>query len=68
MHARIIWFGTGLDVTADGMSIGMKSPRRTVVILAALAIVVLLAWAWRDGGREPLREIAVPVAVPESAK
>lgn len=46
----------------------MISPRRTVVILAAVVVVALLVWAWLDGGREPLREIAVPVSVPESAR
>lgn len=46
----------------------MISPRRTVVILAAVVVVALLVWAWLDGGREPLREIAVPVSVPERAR
>jgi hypothetical protein len=27
-------------------------------------VIVLLALAWIDGGREPLHEIAEPVAVP----
>lgn len=45
----------------------MSSPRRTVVILAAVAAMALLVWAWLDGGREPLREIAEPVAVPQGA-
>lgn len=31
-------------------------------------LLALLAYAWIDGGREPLRDIAVPVAVPESAR
>jgi hypothetical protein len=34
--------------------------------LAAL-IVLLLAYAWFDAGREPLRPIAEPVALPEIA-
>jgi hypothetical protein len=38
-----------------------------VAVLVVLAVAVL-AYAWIDGGREPLREIAVPVAVPESAR
>ena len=46
----------------------MNKPRRTVVILLVALLAALLAWAWVDGGREPLREIAQPVAVPESAK
>ena len=28
-------------------------------------VIVLLAYAWVDGGRRPLRQIAEPVAVPE---
>lgn len=35
-------------------------------LLAGLAVivVVLLVYAWIDGGRESLREISVPVPVP----
>jgi hypothetical protein len=36
-----------------------------VTVLAAL-VLAALAYAWIDGGREPLRDIAVPVAVPGS--
>jgi hypothetical protein len=34
----------------------------------ALAIVALLAFAWIDGGREPVRTITVPVALPGGAQ
>jgi hypothetical protein len=34
---------------------------------AALALLVL-GYAWIDGGREPLRTISVSVPVPESAR
>jgi hypothetical protein len=39
-------------------------------LLAGLiaAIVAVLIYAWIDGGREPLRDIAVPVDLPESAR
>lgn len=30
-------------------------------------VLVILIYAWIDGGREPLREIVVPVALPSSA-
>jgi len=36
-----------------------------LVMLVALLSLPLLALAWRDGGREPVREIMFPVAVPE---
>ncbi|MFA9201259.1 MAG: hypothetical protein ACEQR8_08760 [Cypionkella sp.] len=36
--------------------------------LAAVAVLLLLAYAWWDGGEEPLRAIAEPVAVPEAAR
>jgi hypothetical protein len=38
-------------------------------LLAGLGAVVsaILIWAWIDGGREPLREIVVPVPLPASA-
>jgi len=34
--------------------------------VAAAALALLLAYAWIDGGEEPLRPIAEPVAVPQS--
>lgn len=43
--------------------------KRIWLFLAALAVVfLLLAYAWIDGGEEPLRDIAVPVAVPGETK
>lgn len=32
------------------------------------ALAVVLVYAWVDGGEEPLRPIAQPVAVPEGAR
>jgi hypothetical protein len=39
-------------------------------VLAGLiaAVLALLTYAWIDGGREPLREIVVPVPLPDSAR
>jgi len=39
-------------------------------LLAGVAAIVLLvlAYAWIDGGREPLRPIAQPIPVPEIVK
>jgi len=36
-------------------------------ILAAVVVIVLIVivYAWLDGGEEPLREISEPVPVPE---
>lgn len=39
-----------------------------VALIVAGLLLALLVWAWADGGRRPLHEIAAPVAVPESAK
>jgi hypothetical protein len=36
--------------------------------VVAVLVLAILVYAWIDGGREPLREIAVPVAVPELAR
>lgn len=41
---------------------------RLAIGLVAIAIPILLGWAWVDGGREPLREIVQPVPVPEIAR
>jgi hypothetical protein len=38
-----------------------------IVAIVAALILVLLIYAWMDGGREPLRDIAVPVAIPAGA-
>lgn len=48
----------------------MASAMRGKGIMAVVALLVLavLTYAWIDGGREQLRDIAVPVAVPESAQ
>ncbi len=41
--------------------------RRNWLLWAVIAAVLLVAaYAWIDGGREPLREISEPVALPES--
>ena len=32
------------------------------------AVVAVVAWAWIDGGREPLRDITQPVPLPEAAR
>jgi len=37
-------------------------------MVAAALVAVLLAWAWIDGGREPLRAIEEPVALPGAAR
>lgn len=39
---------------------------RTVLALAvlAIAVVAVLAYAWVDGGRQPVRIISEPLAVP----
>jgi hypothetical protein len=39
-------------------------------LLAGIAAIVLLvlAYAWIDGGREPLRPISEPIPVPEITK
>lgn len=34
----------------------------------ALAVILVLAFAWIDGGEEPLREIVTPVALPENTR
>lgn len=35
--------------------------------IVLLAVVLLLAFAWYDGGREPQRMIEEPVELPEGA-
>jgi hypothetical protein len=43
--------------------------RRTWLVVAIMGIVIaVLAAAWLDGGRRPLRTISEPVPVPELPK
>ncbi|MBW8754793.1 MAG: hypothetical protein JF595_11695 [Sphingomonadales bacterium] len=45
------------------------SMRKTWLVAGIAAIVVLvLGYAWIDGGREPLRTISEPIAVPGAAR
>ena len=40
--------------------------RRTWIwIVAAVAVIAVLAWAWIDGGKQPKRWIEEPVELPE---
>ena len=45
-------------------------PQRTarILLIVGAILIVILAWVWIGGGREPLHEIVEPVAVPDSAK
>ena len=52
--------GTGLESSA------MRS--RRINHIAGALVVLLLIYAWIDGGAEPLHPIAEPVAVPENAQ
>ncbi|MGN6358665.1 MAG: hypothetical protein ACTHLU_14460 [Novosphingobium sp.] len=45
------------------MALGIRGTG--IVAIVAVLVLALLAYVWIDGGREPLREIAVPVAIPE---
>ena len=39
-----------------------------ILLGLAVAVLALLVWAWLDGGRRPVREIVIPLAVPDSAR
>lgn len=49
-----------------GLDFSMR--RRRISHIAGALVVLLLAYAWFDGGEEPLRPIAEPVEVPEPAQ
>jgi len=44
------------------VAFGMRG--KGIVTVLAVLVLAVLVYAWIDGGREPLREIAVPVPVP----
>lgn len=39
-----------------------------IVIGVVAALALLLAYAWIDGGREPVRSLSIPVTIPEAAE
>ena len=41
---------------------------RRIGWLAALLVALVLVYAWIDGGEEPIRPMAEPVALPEPAQ
>lgn len=42
--------------------------RGRIVTMLAAGFALLLAYAWYDGGREPLHEIREPVSLPGEAR
>jgi len=52
--------GTGLESSA------MRS--RRINHIAGAIVVLLLAYAWWDGGEEPLHSIEQPIEAPEAAQ
>lgn len=46
----------------------MALEKRRIGWIAGAIVVALLAYAWVDGGEEPLRPIVEPVAVPEHVR
>ncbi len=39
---------------------------KRIGMVLAIALVLLLAFAWFDGGQEPIHQIRQPVALPEN--
>lgn len=37
---------------------------RKTVLIGLVILLAVIAWAWIDGGRRPVREIAIPLPVP----
>ena len=42
--------------------------RKRTLIVIAIVVIAVLAFAWIDGGREPQRMIEQPVPLPEGAR
>ena len=42
--------------------------RRRILIVFAIVIVAVIAFAWIDGGREPQRMVEQKVDLPEAAR
>lgn len=40
---------------------------RRMLVLLGVIVVLIMGYAWLDGGREPVRIIIEPVAVPSGA-
>jgi hypothetical protein len=48
------------------VSVGMRG--NWLLTGLAVGVVLVLAYAWYDGGREPVRAVAASVPVPESVR
>jgi hypothetical protein len=46
----------------------MALEKRQIGWIAGALVIALLAYAWVDGGEEPLRPIVEPVRVPEHVR
>lgn len=62
-------FGSDRRSWADqktGASRQRMSGKR-IAVVAVVLLALLIAYAWIDGGEEPLRPIAQPISLPENA-
>lgn len=59
--------GCGGQANREGSRVTRKMLRNPLLLVLGAIVLAVLAFAWVDGGREPVRAIAEPVAVPGAA-
>ncbi|WP_459786938.1 hypothetical protein [Alteriqipengyuania sp. 357] len=47
------------------MQIEISRPALQRIAVGVLVVLLVLAWAWWDGGEEPLRPMSETIALPE---
>ena len=50
------------------VQIDISQTARRRIGVGALAIIAILAWAWWDGGEQPMRPITQPIELPGAAQ
>ncbi|MEO0872716.1 MAG: hypothetical protein AAFY19_12285 [Pseudomonadota bacterium] len=63
MHKAVQNTARQRQAALSGLTKSSRAKRR-VVLFAGVAALLLVAFAWIDGGEEPLHTIVQPVAVP----
>ncbi|MEZ5743265.1 MAG: hypothetical protein R3D89_05935 [Sphingomonadaceae bacterium] len=55
-----------MQASAKGQAVTLAMNWKHVLAVLLVLVIAVLAYAWIDGGREPLRDISQPIPVPET--
>jgi hypothetical protein len=58
----------GRKLSGEWFGVAMLASRDRILAVTALVVLVLVIWAWIDGGKRELRPMSQDVTVPEQPK